>query len=131
VVDLHFQRVQGGTTAAKYIRSARTYRRRIVRIDGRSRAFQAIKLKVQQYTRAIGHAAKEPLTRARIVELAELEVLTSELRAAGLRGEANNFDLFQLARFTNTANRLRQALGLNTTPEPELPTLDQLLAGEE
>ena len=88
-VDLHFSAVQSGTTATKYLRNPRSYRRRYVRVDGRSRAYQAIKLKVHQYTRAIGAAAKDPLTKARIVELAELEVLTSELRAAGLRARGS------------------------------------------
>jgi len=121
VVDLHFSTAQGGTTATKYLRNPRSYRRRYARVDGRSRACQAIKLKVHQYSRAIGAAAKDPLTRSRVLELAELEVLTSELRAAGLRGEKiNNFDLYQLTRFTNTIARLREGLGLNAEPsEPD------------
>jgi hypothetical protein len=120
MVNLNFSTTQAGQTARKYLRTPRSVRRRHHRIDGRVRAAQAIKLKVHQYTRAIGAAAKDPLTKARIAELAELEVLTSELRAAGLRGEkVNTFDLYQLTRFTNTINRLRESLGLNAAPSDE------------
>lgn len=117
MVDLHYSASQGGITGTKYLRDARSYRRRIVRIDGRSRTYQAIKYRVHQYSRAIGKAASDPLMRSRIVELAELEVLTSELRAAGLRGEkVNNFDLYQLSRLGNSCVRLRESLGLNADP---------------
>jgi hypothetical protein len=126
---MYFPTAQGGTTATKYLRTPRSYRRRIARIDGRSRAYQAIKYRTAQYAKALGDRAAEPMTRSRIIELAELEVLTSEMRAAGLRGERiGSFDMEQLARFSNACVRLRRALGLHAESplDPEPPGLENL-----
>jgi hypothetical protein len=131
VPTLHFNTTQSGQTARKYLGTSRTVKRRRVRVDGRTRCWQQVKYKVAQYSRALGdHRAKDPLTKARIVELAELEVLTAEMRARGLRGEdLGSFDLQQLSRFTNSIARLRAGLGLVEPPAPALD-LDALLAAE-
>jgi hypothetical protein len=108
-------------------------KRRRARIDGRFKPAIEIRHRIAVYSRAIGRAAKDPLTKARIAELAELEVLTSELRAAGLRGELRgSFELFHLSRFSNSCVRLRASLGLNAEPTvdseyPELRELEKLL----
>jgi hypothetical protein len=111
----------------------RSVKRRHVRIDGRYKPAIEIKRRVKQYRQAIGQGARDPLVLARIHELCELEVLTSELRAAGLRGETfSRNDLFELVRLTNTANRLRLGLGLLVEPTSAAADseLQRLLEGE-
>jgi hypothetical protein len=136
-MQLRFATVHGGTAATKFIQDRRSVRRRLVRVDGRSRAYRAVKQKIAHYSAVLGKAAKSPLAKARIVELAELEVLTSEIRAAGLRGEMRSgFDLEQLVRMTNCADVLRRRLGLHAfepLPDEErlgLPSLQELLVAK-
>jgi hypothetical protein len=95
---------------------------RAVRIDGRSAQAVAIRRRIASYRQALGAAAVEPFVKTRIQELAELEVLTAQLRANALAGEP--VDLFELNRMTNACNRLRRSLGLSDKPpEPPAPSL--------
>jgi hypothetical protein len=113
---LSFSTTQSGQSARRFLGTRRTQKRRRVRVDGRSRCAQQIKYKLALYTKQLG-GIKDPLVKSRLLELVELEVLTSEMRARGLRGEAlNTFDLYQLTRFTNTIARLRAGLGLAAEP---------------
>ena len=95
-----------------------------VRFDGRSAQAVAIRKRVAAYSKRLGAgAAGEPFVRARIIELAELEVLTSQLRANALNSQP--VDLFELNRMTNATNRLRRSLGLSDRPpEPPAPSLE-------
>jgi hypothetical protein len=94
-----------------------------------------VKQKVAAYSKALGKRAADPVTKARVQELAELEVLASELRGAGLRGELReSFWLYQVGRFTNSADRLRRGLGLHAKPDPYdgiVPTLDEFMRAAE
>ena len=97
-------------------------KRRRVRIDGRSSQAVQIRRRIEGYAKALGAAAVEPFVRVRLQELAEIEVLTSQLRVNGLNGKG--VDLFELTRLTNVANRLRRSLGLSDRPpEPPAPPL--------
>jgi len=98
-------------------------RRRRVRFDGRSAQAVAIRKRVAAYSKRLGAAADEPFVRERIIELAELEVLTGQLRANALNSQ--HVDLFELNRMTNATNRLRRSLGLSDRPpEPPAPSLE-------
>jgi hypothetical protein len=112
---LSFPTTQSGATARKYLGTRRTQNRKRVRVDGRTRCAQQIKYKLALYSKQLG-GIKDPLMKLRLLELVELEVLTSEMRARGLKGEVGSFDLFQLNRFTNTIARLRAGLGLAAEP---------------
>jgi hypothetical protein len=114
--------------ATKYVRKPGNgivrapLRQRAVRMDGRSAQAVAIRRRVAAYRKALGAAASEPFVKSRIVELAELEVLTAQLRANALAGQP--VDLFELNRMTNATNRLRRSLGLSDRPpEPAPPPL--------
>ena len=73
----------------------------------------------------MGEPPATPLMTAKLRELAELETLASEMRAAALRGE--HVDFLALGRFQGIARRLRIALCLDgLPPEPPLPTLREL-----
>jgi hypothetical protein len=99
-------------------------RRRIARIDGRSRGARRIKQLTASYVRRLGDVANDFAVRGDIVRLAETEVLCEDKRAAALRHEL--VDLIGLNRLENTARRLRIALGLDGFPPPSPPTLQEL-----
>jgi hypothetical protein len=99
-------------------------RRRLARIDGRSKAARRVKALIRAYSERLNSTA-DALIQADILRLAECETLCEQLRAQALRGEP--VDLLGLNRLEGTARRLRAALGLNAPPRPELPTLDQML----
>jgi hypothetical protein len=125
---LHFSTTQAGQTWRRINGTARSKRRREVRVDGRLRQWLQVKAKVAEYSKALGKRARDAVVKARIQELAELEVLASELRGAGLRGELrDSFWMYQVGRFTNSADKLRQNLGLHAKPtEPEIPEILEL-----
>jgi hypothetical protein len=100
-------------------------RRRLARVDGRSKPARRVKALIRAYSERLEHAAGDPIVRADIVRLAETETLIEELRGAALRREP--VDLLALNRLEGTARRMRAGLGLNVPPEPELPTLEELL----
>ena len=99
-------------------------RRRLARIDGRSKAGRRVKALIRAYSERLNNSA-DALIQADVARLAECETLCEQLRAQALRGEPT--DLLGLNRLEGTARRLRAALGLNAPPQPELPTLDQML----
>src|SRR6516164_3508235 len=99
-------------------------RRRLARIDGRSKAGRRVKALVRAYSERLNNSA-DALIQADVARLAECETLCEQLRAQALRGEPT--DLLGLNRLEGTSRRLRAALGLNAPPQPELPTLDQML----
>ena len=100
-------------------------RRRLARVDGRSKAARRVKALIRAYNERLNNTA-EVLIQADVARLAECETLCEQLRAQALRGEPT--DLLGLNRLEGTARRLRAALGLNAPPpEAELPTLDQML----
>ena len=99
-------------------------RRRLARIDGRSKAGRRVKALIRAYNERLNNTA-DVLIQADVARLAECETLCEQLRAQALRGEPT--DLLGLNRLEGTARRLRAALGLNAPPQPELPTLDQML----
>jgi hypothetical protein len=115
-IQLRFPNDQSGATARKYLGTRRTQNRKRVRVDGRTRCAQQIKYRLALYSKQLGGVVKDPLVKTRLLELCELEVLTSEMRARGLKGAVTSFDLFQLNRFTNTIARLRTGLGLAAEP---------------
>jgi hypothetical protein len=101
-------------------------RRRIARIDGRSRSARRIKQLTTSYIRRLGDVGNDPTVRGDIARLAEMETLAENQRAAALRREP--IDLIGLNRLENTARRLRIALGLDGLPPPPPPmTLEQYL----
>jgi hypothetical protein len=90
-------------------------KRRRVRIDGRYKPAQEVKRRVAAYRKQLG--GLDEVTRQRVTELAELEVVCSELRASILRGEhIGVFAMDQIGRLHNTCCRLRTSLGLNSEP---------------
>jgi hypothetical protein len=132
VVDLNFSTTAAGQIARRSLGNRRSVQRRLVRLDGRLKPAQEIKSRVATYRKVIGQAARDPLVLARIVEVAELETLTAQIRADVLNGEVAGSVwsvLTELTRFTNTIARLRQGLGLNT--EPIEPSLQALLEEDE
>ena len=84
----------------------------------------ALKRSFGPYSERLNNTA-DALIQADIARLAECETLCEQLRAQALRGEPT--DLLGLNRLEGTSRRLRAALGLNAPPQPELPTLDQML----
>jgi hypothetical protein len=99
-------------------------RRRIARIDGRSRSARRIKQLTTSYIRRLGDVANDPTVHGDIVRLAEVETVVEGQRAAALRHEP--VDLIGLNRLENTARRLRIALGLDKPPAPRLLSLKEL-----
>jgi hypothetical protein len=82
VASLDFQpNPNGGSTG-----ETRKMRRRLQRVDGRSRPARRIKTLVKAFRKAMGAAAFEPFMAEKLQSLAEMETLTSEIRAAALRG---------------------------------------------
>jgi hypothetical protein len=137
LVDIHFSTTAAGQVARRYLGNGRSVKRRHVRIDGRYKPAIEIKRRIAAYSRAIGIAAKNPLIKERVIELAELETLVAELRARILRGEdIGRFATDQIVRFTNSARYMRESLGLNARPDgleeeyPELTELRKLLEAE-
>ena len=102
-------------------------RRRLARVDGRSKAARRVKALIRAYNERLNNTA-DVLIQADVARLAECETLCEQLRAQALRGEPT--DLLGLNRLEGTARRLRTALGLNAPPpEQKLPgTLEELLA---
>ena len=102
-------------------------RRRLARVDGRSKAARRVKALIRAYSERLNNTA-DALIQADVARLAECETLCEQLRAQALRGEPT--DLLGLNRLEGTARRLRTALGLNAPPpEQKLPgTLEELLA---
>jgi len=98
--------------------------RRLARVDGRSKAARRVKALIRAYSERLNITA-DALIQADILRLAECETLCELVRGQALRGEPA--DLLGLNRLEGTVRRLRAALGLNTPPQPELPTLDQIL----
>jgi hypothetical protein len=101
-------------------------RRRRKRIDGRFKPARRVKALAASYVERLGDVASDPIVQRDIVQLAETETLIEELRAAALRREP--VDLLALNRLQGTARRMRIGLGLNAPLEPELPTIDEMLA---
>jgi hypothetical protein len=85
-------------------------RRRIKRVDGRSRAALRVKARLASYAERLGAAADAvALTERR--KAAELAVVADDLRAARLRGEP--VDLNELHKAQGYADRAERALGLD------------------
>jgi hypothetical protein len=123
VVSLDFPTRKSAQLARLSFADKRAGKRRRVRIDGRSSQAVQIRQRIAGYAKALGGAASEPFVRVRLQELAEIEVLTSQLRVNGLNGKA--LDLFELTRLMNMQSRLRRSLGLSDRPpEPPPPTLE-------
>jgi hypothetical protein len=118
-------------TAAMPSRSApdsAPVRRRIVRIDGRSRAALAVKARLASYDARLGTAADAVETAARLTA-AELAAIADDLRAARLRGETvdpNELDKAQLR-----ADRAERRLGLDRKREPVHVPLRERIAAEQ
>jgi hypothetical protein len=134
MADLHFSTTAAGQIARRSLGNRRSIQRRHVRIDGRLRPAQEIKRRVKAYWKALGGVSKDALVRARVQELCEIETLVAQLRADALNGDFNGAVvalLFETTRLTNTANRLRDQLGLNAKPElPEIVELQKLMEAE-
>jgi hypothetical protein len=130
-MDLRLPTTASGQLAHRLIGSKRSLQRKSVRIDGRSTAGKQIRALIKTYSAAIGEAAREPLTMARIRELSEIEVLCARVRADAINGKVQGSVwgmMFELGRMTNTASRLRDKLGLSAVPADIVPTIDELLA---
>jgi hypothetical protein len=131
-VILHFPSRRSAQIARRYFNGhdgngAHSYDSRC-RVDGRSAIARAIRRLVEAYSKALGTLASAPTVKARIIELAELETLTAQMRRDALRG--CDVDAYDLARLTNSAKRLRESLRLDEpAPAKPLPaTLKQALA---
>jgi len=100
-------------------------RRRIARIDGRSRIALRVKAKVAGYAARLGGGA-DAVTLASYQKAAELAVVAEDLRAKQLRGEP--VDLGEMAKAQGLADRAERALGLDRKrqPAPALPLREQL-----
>jgi len=102
-------------------------RRRIARVDGRSKAARRVKELVADYERRLGRIdiRGTPTIYATALRLAEIETIAEGQRAAALRHEP--VDLVGLIRLENAARRLKIDLGLEGCPEPPPPpTLQEL-----
>jgi hypothetical protein len=88
------------------------------RIDGRTKTARRVRELVADYERRLGmiDIRQQPSIYATALRLAELETISEEMRARGLRGEA--VDLAGLIRLENTARRLKVDLGLEGPPPP-------------
>jgi hypothetical protein len=103
----------------------RRIRSRFAKIDRRSAPAKAVKARIKGYLDALGQPKTGPLLTGKLRELAELETLTSEMRAAALRGE--HIDFLALGRFQGLCRRLRIGLGLDgLPPDPPVPSLREL-----
>jgi hypothetical protein len=108
----------------------RRMKRRLQRVDGRSRASRRIKSLEKAYRAAIGEAADAPFMAEKVKTLAELSTLCDALRGAALRGE--HIDYLALNRLENSVARLRAEIGLGGPLSAEsdslpLRTLAELL----
>jgi lysozyme family protein len=103
-------------------------RRRIVRVDGRSRVARRIKELVADYTVRLGGNVG-PATLAEIMCAAESVVIAEEMRAKALRGEA--VDMAELNKANGVAARAVRALGIkSTTSAPTAMSLSEYLAAK-
>src|SRR6516162_10084887 len=98
-------------------------RRRLARVDGRSKAARRVKALIRAYSERLNNTA-DALIQADVARLAECETLCEQLRAQALRGEPT--DLLGLNRLEGTARRLRVALHLDGLPPERIPTLREL-----
>jgi hypothetical protein len=98
-------------------------RRRIARIDGRSRAALRVKAKVAAYAVRLG--ATDAVLLAACHRAAELGVIAEDLRAMQLRGEP--VDLGAMAKAQGLADRAERALGLDRKREPEGETIADIM----
>jgi len=103
-------------------------RRRIARVDGRSRAALRVKAKLASYDARLGTAADAVETAARLTA-AELAAVADDLRAARLRGEP--VDLNALAKAQGYADRAERALGLDRKRRPVHVPLRERIAAEQ
>jgi hypothetical protein len=103
-------------------------RRRIARVDGRSKAALRVKAKLASYDARLGPAADAVETAARLTA-AELAAVADDLRAARLRGEP--VDLNALAKAQGYADRAERALGLDRKRGPAHVPLRERIAAEQ
>jgi hypothetical protein len=97
-------------------------RRRIQRIDGRSRQARRIKALIASYTARLGgHVDPDRVRRC-----AELVQIAEDMRAAALRGEPVDASL--LFKCEGYADRALRMLGLDK-PRGRLPPLSEMVAG--
>ena len=103
-------------------------RRRIARVDGRSRAALAVKARLAGYDARLGPAADAVEMAARQTA-AELAVIADDLRAAQLRGEP--VDPNALAKAQGYADRAERSLGLDRKRAPVHVPLRERIAAEQ
>jgi hypothetical protein len=99
-------------------------RRRIARIDQRTKPALQVKAKVAAYTARLGGTADAVLLAA-CHKAAELAVIAEGLRAKQLRGDS--VDLSEMAKAQGLADRAERALGLDRKREPAGGTLADYL----
>jgi hypothetical protein len=110
-------------------------RRRIKRIDGRTKAARRVKQLIADYTRRLGliliDKRYDGTLYANVLRLAEMETLAETMRAAALNGEAVDI-AGGLIRIENAVRRLKMDLGLEKPPPPppSPATLDEYLDSE-
>jgi hypothetical protein len=134
VVNINLPTTASGQIARRTIGNRRSTQRRRVRLDGRLKPAQEIKRRVAVCWKALGGVSSDALVRARVTELCEIETLVAQLRADALNGEIQGSviaALFELNRLTNTANRMRDKLGLGAPPSDVVPTIDEILAQDD
>ena len=101
-------------------------RRRLARIDGRSRQARRIKTLMASYRERLGDNVEPD----RVRRCAELVAIAEDLRAAKLRGEA--VDPNELFKCEGYADRAVRALGLDRPREPRyVPLRERLLLEAE
>ena len=94
-------------------------RRRIKRVDGRTRIARRIKTLIACYVRRLGDLAADPIVRADLSKLAEHEALAEDLRGMAVRRQHINHAV--LNQHERAVRRLRAALALDRLPEPPPP----------
>ena len=100
---------------------------RAYRLDGRCKAARAIKAERARLLAALG-SRSDPLTLARVDELAQLRVIAAEMRAKALVGTVT-VDTDRIAKLQHTIERVSRLLGLDKPREPMPPDLRTYLAG--
>jgi hypothetical protein len=98
-------------------------RRRIVRIDGRSKPAKRAKQLAAGFIARLGGGDADIAMKAAVQKAAELAAVAEELRGRALRGES--VDLGELVRVEGIADRALRAIGI-TPGKP--PTSGQTLA---
>jgi hypothetical protein len=105
-------------------------RRRIQRIDGRSKAAKRAKALAAGFIAQIGSGADDAATLAAVQKAAELVVVSEAMRARALRGES--VDLSELVKVQGVADRGVRALNLpKQLPPDRIPILSEYLAAHD